>query len=327
MKQKYVADIVSGEEFADFFLVKRAEIKTGSNSKQYFDVLLADKTGEISGKKWDADSAEVEALQRIAVGGIVKIKASVTEWNGANQLRITRIRPSTEGDALDRIDFVRAAPETPTEMFDFIYGKAQGLSDADYRETAAKLLSDNKERLLYYPAAKANHHAIFGGLLYHVKRMLMMAERCCEVYTFLNRDLLLCGVIVHDIEKLNEMDADENGTVTEYTLEGQLLGHLIMGVRTIDRLADEIGLPNEKAVMLEHMMISHHYEPDFGSPKRPLFPEAEALHYMDMIDAKLYDFEEALSGVRPGHFSDWIRTLDGRKLYRAQNAEDQSEQP
>jgi 3'-5' exoribonuclease len=90
-----------------------------------------------------------------------------------------------------------------------------------------------------------------------------------------------------------------------------------MGVRTIDRLTDEIGLSNEKAVMLEHMMISHHYEPEFGSPRRPLFPEAEALHYLDMIDSKIYDFEDSLAPVIPGKFSDWIRTLDGRRIYKA----------
>jgi len=91
----------------------------------------------------------------------------------------------------------------------------------------------------------------------------------------------------------------------------------LMGVRTIDRLADEIGLSYEKAILLEHMMISHHYEPEFGSPRKPMFPEAEALHYLDMIDSKLYDFEDSLEGIIPGSFSDWIRTLDGRRIYKA----------
>ena len=145
----------------------------------------------------------------------------------------------------------------------------------------------------------------------------MLAEHCCEVYTYLNKDLLLAGVIIHDIEKLNEMLADESGIVSEYTFEGQLLGHLIMGVKTVDRLSKELGISEEKTVMLEHMMLSHHYEPEFGSPKRPMFPEAEALHYMDMIDFKLYDFESNLEGVKPGNFSEWIRTLDGRRLYKS----------
>ncbi|MDR1815406.1 MAG: HD domain-containing protein [Clostridiales Family XIII bacterium] len=317
MKQTYVKDLYTGGEVTDWFLVKRSEIKTGANGKQYYDVLLGDKTGDISGKKWDVEGAETDLLSGIRAGDLVKVKAQITEWNGQPQLRIGRIRTRKEEDALEMAEFIKAAPEPPEAMFAYLHGKAEGIGDAELREVCLYLLNNNKDRLLYYPAAKANHHAIYAGLLWHVKRMLMMAERCCEVYTFLNKDLLTAGVLVHDIEKLNEMQADETGVVSEYTVEGQMLGHLVMGVRTIDRLVDEIGLSREKAMLLEHMMISHHYEPEFGSPKKPAFPEAEALHYMDMLDAKMYDFEDSLAGVAPGSFSDWVRTLDGRRLYKS----------
>ena len=317
MKTNYVRDLVIGEEVTDFFIAKRAEVKTGANGKQYFDILLGDKTGDVAGKKWDVEGAEEEALMRYKPGDIVKVKALITEWNGTPQLRIARIRPLAGNDVIDRNDYIKAAPEAPEKMYDFLLEKANTIGDKDFKEVAITLLEREKERLLYYPAAKQNHHALFGGLLYHIKRMLMLAEKICEVYDSLSRDLLVTGVIIHDIEKLNEMDADTSGVVSEYTFEGQMLGHLVMGVRTIDRLADELGLPMEKAVILEHMMISHHYEPEFGSPKRPLFPEAEALHYIDMLDSKLYDFDDSLASVIPGRFSDWIRTLDGRRLYKA----------
>ena len=317
MKSYYVKDLIIGEEITDFFIVKRAEIKTGANGKQYFDILLGDKSGEVPGKKWDVEGAETEALSRYAAGDVIKIKANVTEWNGSPQFRITRIRPLADKDVIDMSDYIKAAPEPPEEMFAYILDTANTIGDEEYRQVALILLEREKERFLYYPAAKMNHHAIHGGLLYHIKRMLMLAEKLCEVYTSLSRDLLLTGVIIHDVEKLNEMQADTNGIVSEYTFEGQMLGHLVMGVRTIDRLADETGLTFEKAVLLEHMMISHHYEPEFGSPRRPLFPEAEALHYLDMIDSKLYDFEDNLAGMIPGSFSDWIRTLDGRRIYKA----------
>ncbi|MCL2492888.1 MAG: OB-fold nucleic acid binding domain-containing protein [Clostridiales bacterium] len=317
MKETYVIELSPGGEVTEFFLVKRSEIKTGSNGKQYYDVLLADRTGEIAAKKWDVESAETDLLLRIKPGDIVKVKAQVTEWNGQPQLRLARIRQQRDTDEILMTEFIKAAPELPEEMFAFIRGKAEGFRDEALRKACLLLLDENRERLLYYPAAKTNHHAIFAGLLYHVTRMLRMAERCCEVYTFLNCELLMAGVIVHDIDKLNEMDADATGTVNEYTFEGQMLGHLVMGVRTIDRIADEAGLSREKAVMLEHMMISHHYEAEFGSPKKPVFPEAEALHYMDMLDSKLYDFEDALAGIKPGGFTDWVRTLDGRKLYKS----------
>jgi len=317
MKTYYIKDLVTGDEVTEFFLVKRAEIKTGANGKQYFDILLADKSGEAPGKKWDVDSAEEEALSRYAAGDVVKIKATVTEWNGTQQFRISRIRPLAEKDVIDMTDYIKAAPEPTDKMYAFLVDTAKTIGDEDFRKVALTLLEREKERLLYYPAAKMNHHAIHGGLLYHTERMLMLAEKLCEVYTSLSRDLLLTGVIIHDVEKLNEMQADTNGIVSEYTFEGQMLGHLVMGVRTIDRLADELGLSREKAVLLEHMMISHHYEPEFGSPRKPLFPEAEALHYLDMLDSKLYDFEDNLAGVTPGRFSDWVRSLDGRRIYKA----------
>ena len=101
----------------------------------------------------------------------------------------------------------------------------------------------------------------------------MMAEKACEVYTNLDKDLVMAGVILHDMEKLNEIVANELGIASGYSFEGKMLGHLVLGVRTIDKLAEELGMPREKAVMLEHMMLSHHYEPEFGSPKKPLFPE------------------------------------------------------
>ena len=317
MKNHFIQDLITGEEVTDFFIVKRADVRTGANGKQYFDILLGDKSGEAPGKKWDVDAAEEEALSRYGAGDVVKIKAFVTEWNGSPQFKISRIRPLAEKDVIDMSDFIKSAPEPPEKMYAYITDTANSIEDADFRSVALTLFEREKERLLYYPAAKMNHHAIHGGLLYHIKRMLMLAERMLEVYHSLSRDLLLTGVIIHDIEKLNEMQADTNGIVSEYTFEGQMLGHLVMGARTVARLADELGLPYEKAVMLEHMMISHHYEPEFGSPRRPLFPEAEALHYLDMIDSKLYDFEDGLAGVVPGKFSDWIRSLDGRRLYKA----------
>jgi 3'-5' exoribonuclease len=322
MKQYYVENLYGLDDITDFFRVIRSDVKTDSRGKQYLDVLLGDRTGEIAAKKWDVEPAEEETFRvKVRPGVIVKVRASVGEWMGAAQLKIKRIRPMVESDVIDMEDFVRAAPEPPQEMFDYIRAKAESITDEDYRKVSLALLDENREALLYYPAAKSNHHSIRSGLLWHVKRMLALGEKCCEVYEGLERDLLICGVIIHDIEKLREMDADEMGLVTDYTFEGQLLGHLVMGVRTIDRLATELGISKEKAVMLEHMMLSHHYEPEFGSPKKPLFPEAEVLHHLDMIDARLYDFEDTLKGVQPGSFSDWVRSLDGRRVYKPEYKE------
>ena len=230
-----------------------------------------------------------------------------------------RIRKANENDGQKIGDFVKAAPEDPQEMYDFIFDTAQNLTDKDLRELCVRLLTENKDRLLYYPAASKNHHAQLGGLLYHTKRMLMTGMRVCEVYTNLNRNLVLTGVILHDMEKLNEIDADTDGIASGYSFEGQMLGHLIQGVKLVDRMAMEMGMDREKAIMLEHMILSHHYEPEFGSPKKPLFPEAEVLHYLDILDARMFDMQAALEATEPGEFSDRVWTLDNRRLYKSVN--------
>lgn len=303
-------------------MAKTLAIKVGANGKQYLDILLADKSGEISGKKWDVSDAEYPVLKAIGEKSIVKIKAVVTEWAGQLQLRVQRIRAAALDDGQHMEDFVKAAPEVPEDMFGYIYETAGSMKDQDLKKLCIKLLTDNREKLMYYPAAQKNHHAELAGLLYHMKRMLMTGERICEVYTNLNRDLLCAGVIIHDIEKLNEIMADPDGIATGYSFEGQLLGHIIQGVKTIDRLTLELGFPREKAIMLEHMILSHHYEPEFGSPKKPLFPEAEALHYLDVLDARMFDMQDALVSTLPGTFSERVWALDNRKLYKPNEGEE-----
>ncbi|WP_027399192.1 3'-5' exoribonuclease YhaM family protein [Anaerovorax odorimutans] len=317
MKTSYIKQFRTDDEVIDFFMVKAISIKTGSNKKQFLDLMLADSSGDITAKKWDVMDTELPNLNDIKEGDLVKIKANVTEWNGMKQLRVTKIRKASPSDEVDFTDFIKAAPEKAEDMFNYIMGKAQSIKDEDLKKLTLAILDNNKEKLMYYPAATKNHHAEFAGLLYHVKRMLMMAERVCQVYTNLNVDLVMTGVIIHDIEKLTEIEANEMGISSGYSFEGQMLGHLVQGVKVIDRLAGELGINKEKTIMLEHMLISHHYEPEFGSPKKPLFPEAEILHYLDIIDARMYDMFEVLEATEEGEFSDKVWTLDNRKIYKA----------
>lgn len=318
MKEFYIGQLRTDDEIQDFFMVKAITIKIGSNKKQYLDLVLCDKTGELTAKKWDVADAELPTLNEIGEGDIIKLKGNVTEWNGMRQLRVQRLRKSVQEDNVELMDYIKAAPEKGEDMYRFIVDKVGEMQDEELRKLCLRVLSDHQEKLMYYPAAAKNHHAELAGLLYHMKRMLMTAERVCEVYGNLNRDLVTAGVIIHDIEKLNEIEADTLGMASGYSFEGQLLGHLVQGIKSIDRLAEELGVGREKAIMLQHMILSHHYEPEFGSPKKPLFPEAEILHYLDMIDARMYDMQEALDATFPGEFSDRVWTLDNRKLYKPQ---------
>ena len=316
MKELFVKELRKDMEVTEFFMVKSIAIKIGSNGKQYLDITLGDKTGEVSGKKWDVSEAEQTALMEIKEKDLVKIKGIVTEWAGQLQIRVQRIRQVVDEDQQELSDYVKAAPENPLEMYNFILSLAESFADEDLKKLCVKSLTDNREKLLYYPAATKNHHAQMGGLLYHTKRMLMTGERICQVYTTLNKDLVLCGVILHDMEKLNEILAEEDGIASGYSFEGQMLGHIIQGIKVVDSMATELGIPREKAIMVEHMILSHHYEPEYGSPKKPLFPEAEVLHYLDIIDARLFDMQTALDATQPGEFSDRIWTLDNRRLYK-----------
>jgi 3'-5' exoribonuclease len=316
MKEFYINDLEINQELTDFFLVKSISIRVGSNRKQYLDVTLGDCTGEINGKKWDIADEEVYGLSQIKEGDCAKVKASVSEWNGIRQLRITRIRKAQKEDKLDMSDFIKAAPEDPEKMYNYILSRAESIKDEDLKKITVKFLDDNKEKLLYYPGAMRNHHAEMAGLLWHIKRMLMLGELACTVYTNLDPDWVISGVILHDMEKLTELESNELGISPGYSFEGKLLGHIVLGVRKVSEMAEELGMPHEKEIMLEHMILAHHYEPEFGSPLRPMFPEAELLHYLDMLDAKMFDFEDALSGVAEGTFSERVRTLDGRMLYK-----------
>ena len=315
-KELFVEDLKSGMEIISFFMVKSSQLKVDSRKKEYVDFALCDKTGDLNAKKWDITQDEKPNLSDIKEGDIVKVKAQVSEWQGQTQLKIQRIRKATVEDGLDQSDYIKAAPEPSEDMYSFIMEVANSIQDDDFKNVAVTLLSRNKERLMYYPAAAKNHHAEYGGLLWHMKRMLMSGEALTGVYTFLNRDLVLTGVIIHDMEKLNEIDAGTNGMATGYSKVGQLLGHIIQGTTSIKELGDQLGVPEEKILLLQHMILTHHYEPEFGSPKKPMFPEAELLHYLDIMDARMYDMEEAVQGVEPGGFSDRVWTLDNRRIYK-----------
>ena len=318
MKPYYIKDLRpdEGTRIEDRYLVKSTDIRDGNNGKRHLYLTLSDATGDIQSVKWSLTPDELSSYSKIEPGMVITVVGRCRDYKGQNQLILDRIKGRAREDSFERADLYRAAPEKPEDMYDYIVGRINAFEDEELKKLCLSFYEGERERLMYWPAAMSNHHAEYAGLLYHVTRMMMMGERACEVYTYLNKDLLLAGVALHDIEKLNELDSDENGVVPEYTLEGKMLGHLVMGVETIGERCKELGIDPEKCLLMQHMSLSHHYEPDFGSPKKPLFPEAEMLHYLDMTDAKMFDMEDALKSVEPGGFSERVFTLDNRRLYK-----------
>lgn len=311
---KNISELKVGEKTDGFYLVKSFEVKKTTNGKQYIDMSLVDKTGEINSKIWEYSEDKEELL---ANNTIVKIRGEVLEWNGSRQLKVNKIRARMNSDSVDISELIPSAPIEQGEMFAEVKSYIPRIKDEKIRLLVENILSKYSQKLYYYPAAKKNHHSYRGGLLYHTLRMLWSGEKLCKVYDFLNTDYVYAGVILHDICKILEMDSDEYGIVSDYTMEGKLLGHIIQGVKEIETEGEKIGLSREKSVVLQHMVLSHHYEPEFGSPKKPMTPEAELLHFLDIIDARMFDFEHALEGIEPGKFTDKIWLLDNRNLYKA----------
>ncbi len=314
MIDKKISEIVAGDEVQGFFLIRECSPRVSSGNKLYLDIQLMDSSGELNSKYWEAQEADVQSF---TAGTIVKLRGTVQLFQNKLQLRIAKIRPSVEADGVRTEDFVASAPWDAKWMLEQIEGYVNAMTVEDLKKLCCAFLDTYHDRLLYYPAAKSNHHAIRSGLLYHVLRMLQSGEKLLMVYTHLNRDLLYTGVILHDLAKIEEMDAGELGMVTSYTKTGQMLGHLIQGITLVDRLGKELGVSEEWLLLVEHMILTHHYEPEFGSPKKPMIPEGELLHFLDMIDARMYDMQNALGSVEPGQFSEPVWALDKRRLYKS----------
>ncbi len=310
---KKINEFKVGDNIEGFYLVKSMGVKTSSNNKTYIDFNLADKTGEINGKLWDSTK---EDENQFTEGKLIKVRGIVSEWQGKLQLKIIKLRLSDKGDYLSLDDYIPKAPEESETMYKKILSYIGEIKNKDIHNIVSYILKENKDKVMFYPAAKSNHHAIHGGLLYHILTMLKMAEKLCEIYDLLDRDLLYGGIILHDIAKLEEMDSNELGIVSAYTREGELLGHIVQGIKNIEKVSEKLNTDKEITTLLQHMVLSHHYEPEFGSPKRPMIPEAEILHYLDIIDARMFDMQKTLENIKPMSFSDKIWTLNNRKLYK-----------
>ena len=179
----------------------------------------------------------------------------------------------------------------------------------------SKIMNDKKELLITCPAAFRLHHAMLGGLMLHTMSIVRMAEEICRIYPNINRELLLSGAILHDVAKTWEFTFAKSGLVKGYSTEGELIGHLVEGAYYVADAAKELGIESEKVALLEHMILSHHGVPEYGSPIRPMFLEAEILSALDTLDAEIFEFHSATAKVEPGKFTDRQWSLDNRKLY------------
>ena len=297
-----------GMRYEGFLLVRSADQREGKTGGKYLDMNLTDKTGEINCKVWDGNIAPP------ATGSVIKVRGLVQEYNGRKQLRVERMRPATDADGVDLSLLVPCAPERPDAYMAEITATIDAFASEDLKKIVREMLRLAGDDIEWFPAAQRLHHAERTGLLHHTCSMLRTAEHIIQAYPFLKGDLLRAGVILHDLSKISEMKSDTLGNVTDYTREGLLIGHLVRGVAKLAEAARNVGVTGEIVVLLEHMIISHHGIPEYGSPKPPMFPEAEVLNWIDTLDARMNEMEGIMARVPAGAFSEKIWSLD-RRMY------------
>lgn len=301
-----------------FAIIKQCDKKTAKNGNYYLDIVLTDKDGEIFAKLWDYNE---DIHGKYENNMFVKVRGVISQYNGREQLRIEKIRPVAESDNVNISDYVKSADYSGEDMFGYLFDLVNGFVDNDLKNIVSYLLNENKDKILYFPAAFRLHHAIRCGLLMHTSSIVRLCESICKIYPFVNRELLISGAILHDIAKTVEFDVKDSGIASGYTTEGNLLGHLVMGAMMVRDAAKKLGTDKEKSMLLQHMILSHHGEPEFGAAVRPLFLEAELLSQLDLMDARIYEIMDAVSGVQKGEFSQRLWALEDRKFYKYNDAE------
>jgi 3'-5' exoribonuclease len=291
MKTSFVTDLGSEQSITSFFLVHEKEIRNTREGKAYLRLELGDRSGTIEARMWDQFDAAVKDINR---DDFVKVQARVEIYRNKPQLSLQNLRLA-KPDEIDLADFLPHTKADVGKMYAQLLEYAGSIANPWLKKLTTGILSDPKIAARYKraPAAKVMHHAYLGGLLEHVVGLCGLAKQIAAHYPELDVDLLLTAAILHDVGKLDELCYER---AIGYTVEGQLLGHIVMEFETVSKAMDAIeGFPPNLKTVVQHMLISHHGQYEFGSPKLPMIREAMAFHYMDDLDSKLAAVRAALA--------------------------------
>lgn len=308
----YISELCPGDSVEGFYLLENIFEKRASNGKPFLSLTLGDRSGTMDAKVWDYSGP----IGQADTGAVAYLKGSVSEFRGAPQITVDVLRLADENDRYPVSDLVPTAPIDVRAAWQKISDYVDSLADPDYAAICRELLGEYGERFRTIPAAKSVHHSFLNGLLMHTLFMAQTADFLAAQYAaVIDRSLLLAGTILHDLMKCEEFTVSQLGLVTDYSLKGQLLGHPVMGAQAVARAAEKLSTPEEKAVLLQHLILSHHGEPEFGAALRPLCAEAELLSEIDGIDSRMEIYRETTAELRPGEFSQRVFALDHR-VYR-----------
>lgn len=305
----FISDFESGLDISQFFLLDQVNKGTATNGKDYLTLFLKDRTGSVEAKIWEVKAEDYDNLK---AGELVHVTGIANDYRGKIQIKVTSYRLKEDGEELNIEDFIQTAPLPKEEMMADLTEYLNAIENSKLKAITLEILKKYKNEFVTYPAAKSMHHDFYSGLIYHTVTMLKIAKSLIAIYPSLNKDLLYSGIILHDVGKTIELSGPIS---TTYTFEGELLGHISIISDEIARTAERLGIDGEEVVLLRHLVLSHHGQLEFGSPKRPMVKEAEILNFIDNIDARMQMFDKNLANVEPGTFSERIFGLESRQFY------------
>lgn len=308
-----IKDIVKEGPITLECLIARCERGKTAKNTPYLSLALEDSSGTLDAKFWNLTE---EMIAQYTTGMVVEAHGDILFHRNAKQLRVRKLIP-LEGKNVN--DYVQNAPMSKTEMEEEIMEVVLAMKNEMLQKIVLRILDQKQEEFYSYPAATKNHHNFVGGLAYHTLCMLHMAKHVVSEYTWLDADLLYAGVLLHDVGKTVELSQP---VLPEYTMEGNLLGHISIMASYIDQKAREEGIQDEECVtLLKHMILSHHGKMEFGSPVLPMIPEAEVLNLLDNLDSRLYMMKQSLEQTKPGQFGPRVFALENRMIYRKKDEE------
>lgn len=281
----------------------------------YLSLILEDATGVLDAKFWNLTNEQIEQYK---AGQVVEVIGDSIIHRNAVQLRV---RKMTVLEDEDISNYVRLAPMTRTEMEEEVKILMNEITNTNLYCVVEEVLEETKDLFYTYPAATRNHHNFVGGLAYHSISMARVALDICRQYTFLDKGLLIAGILMHDVGKIDELSGP---VLPEYTNEGNLLGHISIMNNRLDRVAEKLGVNDKECVLLlKHMVLAHHGKMEFGSPVLPMIPEAEVLTLLDNLDARMYMMKQSLDTTQPGHFGARVFALEGRMIYHRKGEDEE----
>lgn len=314
MTRTNIIDLHEGDSVADIYVLNSHQIKLTKSNSQFLSISVKDKTGTLSGNMWDVPAN----ISDFKDGDLVFVTATVTTYLNQLQLKFTSI-DTVKAEAVsleDKLALVPFIEEDPEVLYQAVYDEVGAVADPQLAEMAKAMLENMKDKFLSYPAAKSIHHSEIGGLLLHSYEVVKYIKAIHDVTPWFDQDITIVAGLFHDFGKFHEFSIASTGLVSDYSTEGMLLGHIFMGADQIANYCYKFHVSKEKTMLLQHMILSHHGEPEYGSAVRPLTMEAFVLHMADDLSAKMHVYRDAVAEVEPGCFSDRTFALDGSRIYK-----------